>query len=40
MDKIEKGEKLKDFEKWSRDGKMDRKDSEKQLKTWSLRNNN
>ena len=40
INNIEKGEKLHDFDKWSRDGKMKREDSEKQIKTWSLRNNN
>lgn len=40
MNNIEKGEKLKDFDKWSRDGKMDRKDAEEQIKTWSLRKKN
>jgi hypothetical protein len=39
MDDIKKGEKMKDFDKWSRDGKMNRKDAEEQIKTWSLRNN-
>ena len=40
INNIEKGEKVHDFDKWSRDGKMKREDSEKQIKTWSLRNNN
>ena len=39
MNNIEKGKKLKDFEKWSRHGKMDRNDAEKQIKNWSLKNN-
>ena len=38
MDNIKKGEKMKDFDKWSKD-KMNRKDAEEQIKTWSLRNN-
>ena len=39
MQNIQKGEKTADFDKWSRDGKMKRKDTEEQLKSWSLRNN-
>ena len=38
MKKIIKGEKLMDFHKWSRDGKMDKKQSKKQLKSWASRN--
>ena len=40
MNSIEKGEKLKDFDKWSREGKMDKKDAEEQIKKWSSTNKN
>ncbi len=33
------GSKTKDFDKWSRDGKMDRKNALEQIKNWEKRNN-
>ena len=34
---IQPGKKLHDFEQWSREGKMDRAEAEKQLKQWTER---